>query len=158
MKKSTKRERLVWLGWLLVGIGAAALGLVGTLVGSSWRRSRLKLFWLYFAPLRGVYTEFGTDPSKNEGSFPGATMRTAMVLSCSAASPEPVIRYSSGMSSSSPSNYLSHLSLATRTYVSAKRGAALKAACCIRHWQRFAAFPVVSADAHPVWGRPLILT
>ena len=25
MKKSTKRERLVWLGWLLVGIGAAAL-------------------------------------------------------------------------------------------------------------------------------------
>lgn len=29
MKKSTKRERLVWLGWLLVGIGAAALvGLV----------------------------------------------------------------------------------------------------------------------------------
>ena len=25
MKKSTKRERLGWLGWLLVGIGAAAL-------------------------------------------------------------------------------------------------------------------------------------
>ena len=25
MKKSTRRERLVWLGWLLVGIGVAAL-------------------------------------------------------------------------------------------------------------------------------------
>ena len=43
------------------------------------------------------------------------------------------------------------------TYVLAERGTALKAACCIRHWQRFAAFPVVSADARPVWGRPLIL-
>ena len=40
-----------------------------------------------------------------------------MVLSRSAASPEPVIRYSSGISSSSPLNCLSQRSLATRTYV-----------------------------------------
>ena len=33
------------------------------------------------------------------------------------------------------------------TFVSAKRVAALKAACCIRRRRRFAAFPVVSADA-----------
>ncbi|MGO5096700.1 hypothetical protein ACTQ34_12880, partial [Agathobaculum sp. LCP25S3_E8] len=28
---------------------------------SSWRRSRLKLFWLYFALPGSVYTKFGTD-------------------------------------------------------------------------------------------------
>ena len=44
-----------------------------------------------------------------------STMRTAMVLSRSAASPEPVIRYSSGISSRSPLNCLSQRSLATRT-------------------------------------------
>ena len=40
------------------------------------------------------------------------------------------------------------------TFVSAKRGAALKAACCIRHWRRCAAFPVArSKKRHPTGWR-----
>ena len=37
--------------------------------GYSLRRSRFILFWLYFALLRGVYTEFGTDPDDLSGAI-----------------------------------------------------------------------------------------